>query len=322
MNEQILFDQHLSQGIELQQNAQLDEAKEAYLSAIEYQSLHPVANNNLGFIYAQQQQYQQAIVHFETAISSDPNSYMAHTNFGQVLVLTGETDKGLMHLYKAIEINNKSVQSLDTLASMLQWLGQLVPAQSFWQQAQKLSDNDPQISLKTALCIALQNKHSEAILRYKEILKNHPQTQQAWTYLGISYLVSQDVKNAEHALLQAIQLDSTDINALKHLALLNLASDQLDKAIEYYQQLLSIAPDNHDCRLDMAITLLATGSSVLALTHIERLLEANQSKAKVIYYRALCLRQLNQLDKAEVILAKLAQGECEFALKAQALLTK
>ncbi len=322
MDEQHLLDRYLIQGIDFQKNGRFSEAEQAYLSALELQSQHPVANNNLGFLYAEQQHWQQAVNYFEIAINSDPNNFMAHTNLGQVLILTAQVEKGLAHLYKAIEINSKSLQSYDTLASMLQWLGQLPQAQGYWQITQTLSDNDVHYALKTALCIALQGNHSEAILRFKEIIKTHPQTQQAWTYLGISYLVSQDTQNAEHALLQALQLDSTDTNALKHLALLKLATNQLASAIDYYQQLLSITPDNHDSRLDMAITLLATGESSLALSHIERLIEANQTQPKVRYYRALCLRQLDQFDKAEGILTSLAVEESEFAIKAAGLIAQ
>ena len=96
----------------------------------------------------------------------------------------------------------------------------------------------------------------------------------------------------------ALQINSTDINALynKALALDNL--DRLDEAITYYDKVLAINPNDTDTLNNKGLVLNKLGKHVEAITYYDKVLAFNPTDADALYNKGISLDSLGKHDQA------------------------
>ncbi|NOT56904.1 MAG: tetratricopeptide repeat protein [Deltaproteobacteria bacterium] len=127
----------------------------------------PRAHSFLGTIYADQQQYDQAIAAGERAIALDPNEAGSYASHGQVLLNAGRPEEAEKTLRQAMRLNPRSLANY--------------PA-----------------ALGTAY--NLMGRYTEAISALKDALNRNPRHQSAYIDLATSYLqqwVSQQEENTQ-----------------------------------------------------------------------------------------------------------------------------
>ena len=65
---------------------------------------HAIAHNSLGSALAEQGNFEQAIVHFQTSITINPRYLEAHQNLGTIFLILGHPEQSVAHFKIAKEI--------------------------------------------------------------------------------------------------------------------------------------------------------------------------------------------------------------------------
>lgn len=81
-----------------------DEARAAYLRAVELVPNHPEANNNLGLLLLEGRDLAGAIPRFEAAIAGDPTLASSHYMLGAALAMQGEQERARASYKRALEL--------------------------------------------------------------------------------------------------------------------------------------------------------------------------------------------------------------------------
>lgn len=315
------LNEELESGVKAHLAGNLSEAESAYKHVLERDISNAVAYNNLGFVYGQQGRWSEAEKHLQTALKLKPDMAMAHVNLGQVLLATGNQADALKHLETAVELDPGNVEAWDNLARFMMRNDEYQKAEYAWTRASRLLPNDPGLLARLGTAIAAQRRLDEALSVYQQALARNPMFGDAWTQIGITHFLLENYGAARNSLLHAISINSKDANALRHLGLIALSRQQAEEAISAFKQVLAISPEDDNTRMDLAVVLLSQEQGVSALEHIDILLSKIQDDERVLFYRALALRQLNQIDEGNAILARVVERGATYARRAIEILS-
>jgi serine/threonine protein kinase/Flp pilus assembly protein TadD len=188
---------------------------------------HPTENVKAYDLYLQgkntlrnghsQDAYKQAVGLFEQAIDKDPNFALAYTGLADSSVqMYGETKEGIW-AQKA------------TLAA---------------QQAERLSNNLPEVHLSLGSVYSTTGKNTEAVAELKKALELAPNSDEAYRHLGEAYSRSGQSDEAIAAYQKAVAANA--YNWENHIALGKALLELGDsaKALPEFQKVTEIAPDN------------------------------------------------------------------------------
>ena len=89
-----------------------DGALQDYLHSVQLDSTYARSHMNIGVLYAQNQQFDQAIQCFETAIRHNEEYSFAYFNCGTALKIKGDQKKALKYYTKAVSLEPKNIQYL------------------------------------------------------------------------------------------------------------------------------------------------------------------------------------------------------------------
>ncbi|MGA3283991.1 MAG: tetratricopeptide repeat protein, partial [Verrucomicrobiota bacterium] len=190
--------------------------------ALEIQPDAP-AEDDLGRVFLQKGQMDEAVAHFEKAMELRPGLASAHYDLGTLLVQRGQVDEAIVHLQKVLEIQPDLAEVHFTLGVALQ----------------------------------LEGRVDEAIVHFQQFLKTHPDFAEAQDHLGTAFLQKGRIDEAIANYQKAVQLEPQNAVLQRHLGRALLQRGRLDEAMVHFQTSLGIQPaDGVTCK-DLA-WLLAT----------------------------------------------------------------
>ena len=216
---------------------------------------HPTENVKAYDLYLQgrntlrnghsQDAYRQAVGLFEQAIDKDPNFALAYTGLADSsLRMYGESKESIW-AQKA------------TLAA---------------QQAERLSNNLPEVHLSLGSVYSTTGKNTQAVTELKRALELAPNSDEAYRNLGDAYKRSGQSDEAIAAYQKAVAANS--YNWMNHNALGNayLGLGDNAKALPEYQKVTEIAPDNPMGHANIGSVYLREGKWSEAIPQFQRAL--------------------------------------------------
>ncbi len=99
----------------------------------------------------------------------------------------------------------------------------------------------------------------EAISRLETVVEQQPGNEEALLALGLSYVYSGVPENSMKGIMtirRVLELNPDNINASLQLGYFSMQTGQFDKAVERFEQVLSINSDRQDARLGLAEALI------------------------------------------------------------------
>ncbi len=234
--------QHFSRGYDLHKAEKLEEAKRHYLEALKMDSRLPGANHNLGVIYQVEGKVDDAMRAFEAELQVQPNNALTHRQMGWLWCEKGRYDKSLQAFTRAID----------------------------------LDPNDDEAYHGLGHSFGKQGRHADAVRAYQNAIRCRPTS--IWFHnLAGHYSQLGDLVQAEQAYAKAVELDSTNVQAMKMRAYLQqtvderrteqlllqvvrhrLAKDRLGEA-QLLQQEVDRRPDWVEARVMLAEAYAALG---------------------------------------------------------------
>src|SRR5262249_23308454 len=140
----------------------LENAKQDYLSALTDDPNNATAHNNLGFLLAQEGDWDEAIRHYNQALRIDPGKSMAMANMALAYVAQGNDEAGIEWLRNAVEADSTNLLAWENLSRLFLKLNRFGDAEAAARMTSNLSPHEARFYLVLGLSVAGQQRLTEA----------------------------------------------------------------------------------------------------------------------------------------------------------------
>lgn len=161
-------------GIDADRKSHTDDAIHHYEKAISLAPDFYPARNNLGSDYLNKSNFAEAQQQFEEAIRLNKGDSQAYFNLGNVFTLTGRLADAEKALQQGLQKRPDSAFGHFLLGSLYARAGHIAQAERNLQEALKLDPNMPQVYLQLVNLYLQQNRKPEAISELQAFLHTFP----------------------------------------------------------------------------------------------------------------------------------------------------
>ncbi len=182
---------------------------------------------------------QKAVSLFSAAVLFLPNSPILHYGLGVAQLSAGNVTDATNSFTKTIQLDNKFPLAYKELGKIFQAQDRTREAASYYQQAETLGDNTPDLRLKIAET-QIKNKNCSAAVKELEILQTQSPSSGVFTALSDCYIEQKRFVSAIEVLNKAIQLDPASAVAQYRIGVLYLKQKEFAKAKESLEQALKL----------------------------------------------------------------------------------
>jgi tetratricopeptide (TPR) repeat protein len=136
--------EYFARGVQLEEDPNShDDAIAAYMKVLEIEPAHAAAHINLGTVFYNRGEFDQAEFHYRKAIEVDPRYALAYFDLGNVLDETGRLDQAVSAYKTAIQLAPTYADAHYNLALAFEKLKQPRKALAHWRTYTKLDTNGP-----------------------------------------------------------------------------------------------------------------------------------------------------------------------------------
>jgi tetratricopeptide (TPR) repeat protein len=201
------------------------------------------AHNNLGIVWVQAGQVQEAVRQYEQTLRIRPDYPEAHYDLGVALEKMGRTQEAIQQYGYALQIKPDYAEAHYNLAVALNRAGRMQEAIGHYEQAVRIKSDFVEAHNNLGLALMEQGRLPEAIGHYEQALRIDPQNASAEYNLGNALFELGKLPEAIEHWRQALRLNPDHAKAHYNLggALEKLGRTQ--EAIQHYEQALRIKPD-------------------------------------------------------------------------------
>lgn len=160
------------------------------------------------------------------------------------------------------------------LASLLDALGQTASAITTYEQFLLRAPDTATVFFNVALLYKKEKRHEEARIAYEKAIElGIDAPQEVYSNLGVLYSELRDADNARLTYQRALEIAPDYLPALFNLAGLLEESGEREKAIEYYEKILTIEPRHHESRARIVHATRLTGDQDALLADLRQAIE-------------------------------------------------
>ena len=249
-------DTHYRLGYIYTHQAKFDEARTALERTLAHNPDFPEVYEWLGLIALMQNEPQQAVAHYQTAIQKKPYVQSAYYNLAKAYRLLGDT--------------SAATEQLQLFHQMKVYYDQTYAIES------ALAEDPMNTTLRLQLAeIHLKHKHiSAAVLTYQTLIRLHPGATVGYDQLGRLYMNLHKPQHSIPLFQKVLQLDPDAVEAHVRLGWLYTQSKDFDKAESHLQAAIKQMP-----QLSLAYHGLA--EIYTQQGHIQKAIEVYQHITKI-----------------------------------------
>ncbi len=238
------------------------QAIEAYKKAYALDPKSPVIGERLAEMYWKAQRTHEAVTEAQALLKRDPTDLQSRRLLGRIYLRSlGDFSAGNGQsevVERAIEQYAEIYRLDPTDSESALWLARLYRLRNDHDKAETVlrgmlkedPDNEPAIEQLTQLLLD-EGKAPEAIALLEDVTKRSPSPAML-DLLGDAYTQSHDLANAETAYRKAVELDPSELSHQRGLGQTLMAEEKYPEALEVYQKLTELMPDDADVYLRMA----------------------------------------------------------------------
>ncbi len=193
-----------------------------------------ILSYTLGSLHFQEGQHEEAIKHFEVALSQFPDYLRAHKNLGIVLIREGRYEASVEHLVETINLGGADGTVYGLLGNAYLNLEKYASARLAYQNATLLDAENPLWELGIIKCAIATERYQEAVSLLDGVLSKQPDNAALWALQGNVYL---QMEEADKAAVNFEILRKSGKATLQHLMLLGdiyMLSESIDLALAVY----------------------------------------------------------------------------------------
>lgn len=181
-----------------------DLARRAFLAALKYDPTHAHSLEGLGLIYIAEGMHEQAVVELKSAVAYDDQLWRAHNALGIYEDKAGDFAAAQLHYDKALSINPDAADVLNNRGYSKLLAGNMDGATlDFYEAAE--NRNFPLAWANLGKLYAAQGRYSDAITTYKHVMSEA----HALNNTAYAAIENGDITQAKFYLNEAIRLSPT-----------------------------------------------------------------------------------------------------------------
>jgi predicted TPR repeat methyltransferase len=318
----------LQASIQLHQQGQWQAAEDGYLAVINHYPDCSDAMNLLAILYAQQQQYAQAIPWLEKALQQEPHEIVSLHHLAICLQHVGDTDKALQYIQQALALAPEHAEIYNTLGNVYQAQQQLEQAKNQYKTAINLQPDYTDAYLNLGTIYLKQQDFAEARYCFNQILTINPQhtaahfqlgnldyqqgalaeaiahyqqiphSTDALLNLGAALLQTDQLAAAIVAFQQILAIEPAHMLAHSNLGAIYLNQREHEKAVNHYYQVITQQPDNMTVHFNLGVLFMRLRKWETAMYHFHRVTQLDEHNADAHVNFATCLVKLQRTDEA------------------------
>jgi len=258
---------------------------------------------DLGFVFTQLKQPEDAIGAYRKSIAANPNVFESNLNLGILLAREGDNAEAEKYLKAATQLK-PTANNDEGLARAWLSLGLVEESQGPQQaladyaQAAKLSPRDPEPHLSAGLLLEKQNQLDEAAREYRAASELNPTDTEPLAGLANVYSKQQKFSAAEAALRQLLQLDPNNENARTQLGRVLAAEGKNEDAAQVLNRNGQAARDPQ-AALEMGTLYVKTGNYTAAEEQFRIAVKDMPQDAEAHYALGSALMQQKRYPEAQ-----------------------
>jgi tetratricopeptide (TPR) repeat protein len=249
---------------------------------------------------------------WKTTLTRNPDSFMAHNNFGKVLLQKGQADEAILHFQKSLKIQSDNVAAHDNLGSALLQTGRVEEAIACFLKALELQPGFVEARYNLGNALLRRGQVDEAIDQYQKVVESQPDYVEARYNLGNTLLRRGRVDEAIDQYQKALDTQPDLAEIHNNLGNALVLTGRVDEALAHFQKALALKPDFVEAHNNLANALLRRGRAQEALAHYQRSLEIQPDNVRTLSNLAWVLathRDAGYRNAAEAV--RLAERLCE-----------
>jgi tetratricopeptide (TPR) repeat protein len=253
--------------------------------------------DELGSIYAQIKDWEQARQAFLAAIQLKPDFAMAHLHLG--VALRSEQQPGSAEeLEKAYHLAPENPVIATEFGRALASSGQDEQAISILQHALDANPNFSPAVYQLGLALQRTTRVEEAIPLFQKVAAADPKNAEVLTNLGMALCQAQQAKDAVPVLLRAVALTPNDTTAHQNLAAAYIQLSQFDDAIEQLRAAIRQSPNASQLHYDLGLALKNKDDAAGAIPELETAERLDPSAPEAPYLLGILYLQVGRYEDA------------------------
>ncbi|CAK8689182.1 UDP-N-acetylglucosamine--peptide N-acetylglucosaminyltransferase 110 kDa subunit-like isoform X2 [Clavelina lepadiformis] len=289
--------------------------KSAYFSkhAIKTNPMLAEAYSNLGNVYKERGQLQEALEHYRHAVRLKPDFIDGYINLAAALVTAGDLEGAVHAYFSALQINPDLYCVRSDLGNLLKALGRLEEAKACYLKA---IETQPSFAVAWSNLGCVFNSQGEiwlAIHHFEKAVKLDPNFLDAYINLGNVLKEARIFDRAVAAYLRALNLSPNHAVVHGNLACVYYEQSLIDLAIDTYKRAIELQPHFPDAYCNLANALKEKGKVQDAEDCYNKALRLCPSHADSLNNLANIKREQGFIEDAIALYSKALEVFPEFA---------
>lgn len=247
---------HFNLGGALRADGRLQEAIVAYDQALQLQPQLLEAWQNLGSIYDEIGDRAAAVTCFQRCVELRPTSTEAATNLARALVKLGRVPEAVEIARRAVALDPQYGPAGNQLGACLRAAGREDEAQAAWRECLRHDPSNVPAWINLGRMLHEQQLLADALACFEQALRLKPDSYEALINLGALQKDLQLYDQAQLTLGRAATLSSARPEAWHNLAKVHEERGELELALRFFEQALSLSPLHPEIRLNRSLLLI------------------------------------------------------------------
>jgi tetratricopeptide (TPR) repeat protein len=289
---------HLNHGNILLLQGDLNGALDAFSTALKYKPDYAGAYYNIGNALLGSRQFDEAATNYRRALEIQPDYAEAHCGLGVALKELGQLDSAIASFQTALKINPDLAEAHLNLGNALQAIGQFESAITSYHHALKINPHHAQTHNNLGIMLNDLDQLEDALNAFKTAIKYSPDYAEAHNNLGNALQNLEQNEGAASCYRRALQIKPDYAEAYSNLGVVLQKLGQLDEALVALLQALQIKPDFAEAHNNLGFVMNDLGQSENAATSYRRAIEINPDFIDAQFNLGLLLLSLGQYAEA------------------------
>ncbi len=196
-------------GVALMNQGRFDEARACWQQSLNMGEL-PEVHNNLGFLHAAHEEWEQAIGSYRRALALRPQYADALNNLGIALFQSRQVEEAVRCFRDALAVRPDFVLALNNLGNALLHQGKLEEAGDCYRQVLRLQPDNAQAHNHLGVVYSAQEKWDEALSCWERSLAYNPNDSRTLRNRGKAFMAQGKDADALRSYQQALALNPND----------------------------------------------------------------------------------------------------------------
>jgi tetratricopeptide (TPR) repeat protein len=261
------------------------EALQLYSRAIAIDPTFSWPYNNIGIVYRDREDHDQASRWFQLAIAVNPHHWKAHRNLGSLLTKLDRYEDALPHLEQALRLNPEDVDNLNDLGYCFNRLERIQESFDTFKLAVPLSEaalrRDPDDAhTLNSLSYSLYHlgRYEDALRGLRITAEHYPSDVGAQFRLGWALVSTGRNAEAVFPLERAIDLDPNDVRSHHALGYALFRLDRMREALVPFREAVRLAPNDVHHVANLGRVLVKAGEMKEGRDVLEQLLKMDPTR--------------------------------------------